>query len=170
MGDTIYCSIIPFSTLVTKVTFLFIAEGTLKTFPSVKKVTIMKHAPRFDQAHTDPRGLKPELAKFANATFDQLWFTSPYKERVQIGNHTLKVENTDSYIGKEALTRSIIEILNKEIMEPNQTKTSKSSSQDDSHLHCPQTEFQKRQTRRYNEVVRGYSPIKTQNRFSILGN
>ena len=120
-----------------------IAEGALKTYPELKKVTIIKHAPRFDQTHDDPRGLKPELAKFANATFDQLWFTSPYKERVQIGNHILEVEN--GFLGIEELTRNIIHIINNKKIEPNQN---------DSHLHCPQAEYQRIQKRKYSEVVR----------------
>ena len=65
------------------------AETALKTHPNLDKVVIMEHAPRFDSAHVDPLGLKPDLAKFANITLRQLWFISPMKNKLQIGNHRL---------------------------------------------------------------------------------
>ena len=37
------------------------AQNALITFPNLKKVVIMEHAPRFDPAHVNPLGIKPEL-------------------------------------------------------------------------------------------------------------
>ena len=67
------------------------AESALRSFPNLKKVVILKHGQRFDSPHRDPCGVKSELANFANATFDQLWFTSPFKERLQIGSQDLDI-------------------------------------------------------------------------------
>ena len=115
------------------------AETALKTHPNLDKVVIMEHAPRFDSAHVDPLGLKPDLAKFANITLRQLWFISPMKNKLQIGNHRLNYisNNVSEYYqdtkskrfdgvhmysmkGKKAYTNSLIEILNDALPSPNQ--------------------------------------------------
>ena len=46
-----------------------VAEKALTTHSSLKKVTIMNHAPRFDQENVDPLGLKTKLANYANSFF-----------------------------------------------------------------------------------------------------
>ena len=53
-----------------------VGQEALKKHPKLKYVVIMEHVPRYDLAATDPTGLKPKLAKFANSTFEQLWADS----------------------------------------------------------------------------------------------
>ena len=65
------------------------ARNALRNHPKLEKVVILEHAPRFDRADVDPQGMKPQLAKFANSTFDQLWFESPLKDKIIIGKHNL---------------------------------------------------------------------------------
>ena len=67
-----------------------LAEDSLAKNPSLKKVIIMEHTPRFDTPEADPRSLKPALARLANATLRNLWLSSPYKERIVIGLHSLE--------------------------------------------------------------------------------
>ena len=117
------------------------AHNALIPFPNLKKVVIMEHAPRFDPAHVDPLGIKPELAKFANATFSQLLFTSPLRERLAIGSHKLdcvgenirrhfqgkysrRYDGVHMYTweGKEAFTKSFIPIIKDALVLPNQRK------------------------------------------------
>ena len=45
-----------------------LAEKNLKQNPSISKVIIMEHPPRFDTPDMNPTSLKPNLAKLANAT------------------------------------------------------------------------------------------------------
>ena len=130
------------------------AESALKNFPNLKKVVILKHGERFDPPHIDPCGVKSELANFANATFDQLLFTSPFKQRIQIGSRNLDIV-------------SIIDIVRNFRTETIQAKQAK---QDDCHLNCPQSQYQKMKKRTYSQVVLENPPIKTFNRFSPLGN
>ena len=52
------------------------AQSALTNYPKLKKVVIMQHAPRYDRSDVDPLGLKPKLAMFANATFNQMWHSS----------------------------------------------------------------------------------------------
>ena len=67
-----------------------VAEKALTTHSSLKKVTIMNHAPRFDQENVDPLGLKPKLANYANSFLLELWLDSPQKENILIGSHNLQ--------------------------------------------------------------------------------
>ena len=48
-----------------------VAENAARKHPDLRKVTIMEHAPRFDENEVDPIGLKPRLAKFANSTISE---------------------------------------------------------------------------------------------------
>ena len=59
-----------------------VAEDSLKNNTQLKKVTILNHAPRFDQRNIDPMGLKPNLAIFANNYLMELWFYSPLKNNI----------------------------------------------------------------------------------------
>ena len=52
------------------------AENALKTHPKLRKVVVLEHPPRFDHVEVDPLGLKHQLAKFANMTYNQLWLAS----------------------------------------------------------------------------------------------
>ena len=150
------------------------AQIALQTFPNLQKVVIMDHAPRFDPAHVDPLGLKPELARFANATFSQLWFTSPLKEKVSIGSHKLDFvtenigihfQNTNArrhdgvhmytLKGKIAFTKSTIKALKNALSVPNQTE-----SKDQTY---------KKKTTKYQSSSNVFT-IPVSNRFENLGN
>ena len=58
--------------------------------PSLKKVLIMKHIPRYDPKDVDPLGLKPSLSHLFNSTLSELWMKSPLKEKIFIGTHNLE--------------------------------------------------------------------------------
>ena len=66
------------------------ATNAVRNNPSLQKVVIMEHAPRFDEYNVDPTGLKPELAKYANSTFYQILNSSDLKDRIVIGKHSLE--------------------------------------------------------------------------------
>ena len=67
-----------------------IAQTALTNYPNLNNVVIMQHAPRYDRADVDPTGLKPELAKFANTMFSQMLHSSPWREKITIGEHSLE--------------------------------------------------------------------------------
>ena len=64
------------------------AENALKSHPKLEKVLILEHPTWLDSKDKDPLGMKPQLAKYANTFFRQLWFESPLKNKVLIGSHT----------------------------------------------------------------------------------
>ena len=72
-----------------------LAENSLRNNPSLAKVVILEHPPRFDTADMDPTSLKPNLARLANSTFGQLWLNSPLKNKISIGQLSLE-RNGDS--------------------------------------------------------------------------
>ena len=82
-----------------------VAQAALSKHPQLKKVAILEHAPRFDTQDIDPAGLKPELAKLANATFSQLWHSSSFKHKITIGKHSL--DCPDELIAARYSTRSL---------------------------------------------------------------
>ena len=67
-----------------------IAEKALKMKPSLSKVIIMEHPPRFDTTDVDPISVKCNLARLANATLGGLWLNSPLKDKIIIGRHSLE--------------------------------------------------------------------------------
>ena len=138
-----------------------VAEQALSTHPNLKKILILEHPPRFDPQSVDPVGLKPQLAKFANLTYSQLWLSSVYKDKIKIGSHKLDCsENkfSDKYIntktnrydglhmygvdGKRAYTKNLINIF-KDLLQ-NTLETAKLTNQttDSYHRTCPQTLYQ----------------------------
>ena len=66
------------------------AQNAIMKHPELKKITIMEHPPRFDTADVDPLSLKPQLAKFANFMFRQMWSNSSWKQRIILGQHKLE--------------------------------------------------------------------------------
>ena len=161
-----------------------VAEKALTTDSSVRKVTIMNHAPRFDKANVDPLRVKSKLAIYANSFLLELWLDSPQKENILIGSHNLQCsantraeryrdEHSGRYdgvhlygsAGKQAYTESVINILLSSI-QPSSTNDDK--IRNDSHTRCPQTKYMKKQNKLYSSVAGGKGPIKTQNRFSPL--
>ena len=71
-----------------------IAETTLKQNSSITKVIIMEHPPRFDTFDVDPTSLKANLARIANAALGLLWLSSPLKDKIFIGRHSLENSGT----------------------------------------------------------------------------
>ena len=155
-----------------------VAEKALTTHSSLKKVTIMNHAPRFDQENVDPLGLKPKLANYANSFLLELWLDSPQKENILIGSHNLQCsantmtkrytdEHSGRYdgvhfygrAGKQAYTESVIDILSSSVQP---------SANDDFHTRCPKTKHTQKQNKLYSSVLGGKGPFKTQNIFSPL--
>ena len=154
-----------------------IAENALSNQPELKNVTIMNHAPRNDAPAVDPSGIKPILANYANSYLLELWLDSPMKNRIFIGSHNLDCSGntwtkryTDEQSGRydgvhlygspgqAAYTESVVNIL---------LSSFQTLANDDSHTSCPQTKYKRRT---FSSVVTGNSNIKTQNRFSTLGN
>ena len=157
------------------------AQNALKTNPLLQKVVIMEHAPRFDTTAVNPLSIKPLLAKFANATLSQLWFTSPYKNRIQIGHHKLEYTNDNveehfldsrkqrydgvhmySYAGKKAYTDSIAQIVKEVLSSSNLPKSS-------NHENCPQATFQNSQRNKTTSYSNIYT-VPVSNKFATLGN
>ena len=127
---------------------------------------------------------------FANSCLLELWLESPQKNRILIGSHNLectasqKLERyTDKrkglydgvhlygHSGKIAYTESVLNIFlsSVETSTPTTYRQARQDVSDDFHTRCPQTIYNKKQKRKYSSVVSGNRPIKTQNRFSSLG-
>ena len=53
------------------------ATNALKAKPSLRKVVIMKHIPRYDPSSVDPLSLKPALSLLFNNTLSSQWMESP---------------------------------------------------------------------------------------------
>ena len=165
---------------------LNVAEKALADHHTLKKVTLMNHAPRYDTANKDPMGMKHNLANFANSYLLELWLTSPHKDRIFIGQHKLDVSadtrmfrQTDEHSGKYdgvhyygsagsmAYTESVLNILISVFNDPSlagSKRQSKQSNDEDNHTRCPQANYK----RKFSSVVMGQPPLKTKNRFSPL--
>ena len=166
-----------------------LAERSLAQNPSLEKVIIMEHPPRFDTKYQDPMSLKPKLAKLANATLGELWFNSQHKHKIFIGQHSLessgmgashldryREQNTGKYdgvhlYGKEGRTdyaNSVNTIMMLALEGRNNININAESgtAQCDDHSNCPQSQYQRRLQAKYQ---RRYQPsISTSNRFSVL--
>ena len=168
-----------------------VAESAIRNHPELEKVVILEHPPRFDLPEIDPLGLKPQLAKFANLTFGQLWLSSSLKGKIIIGSHNLNCTTDEQFAqryrdgrskkydgvhlygshGKLAYTENLIHIL-KNVQPsklPNQTFPVNGESK---HSGCPQDKYQKTQNKTTN-TDRLYSNIYTvpvNNKFDVLGN
>ena len=174
---------------------LNVAENAIADNIALKNVTIMNHAPRYDTNDVDPIGLKQNLATFANSYMLELWLSSPRKNQIFIGSHSLDApadvrhkrqtdEHTGRYdgvhyygsAGKAAYLESVVNIL----LSSFQTKAHqlpmhrRQSRDEENHSRCPQANFmnknQKKNKRKYSSVVsgQGQQPVKTSNRFSPL--
>ena len=160
-----------------------IAVNSLKKYPSLKKVVLMEHLPRFDTPRVDPTSLKSTLARLANTTLGELWLKSPLKNRIFIGQHSLESSgageahfaryencNTGRYDGVHLYgqsgvrdyTNSVKSILMMALPEYNSKSTSTKcgTAQPNEHQYCPQTEFQNKPA---------YHPsVQPMNRFSVF--
>ena len=68
---------------------LNVAHNAIEKHPNLKQILILEHVSRFDVSNADPTGLKPKLAKFANATLSQLVNNSAMKDKIKMGKHSL---------------------------------------------------------------------------------
>ena len=162
------------------------AEKALSNHPKLRQVVILEHPPRFDTKQSDPLGLKPQLAKYANMTYGQLWLASPLKDKIQIGSHSLKYSaerytdmRTNRYDGihmygkhgRQDYTKSLIQMLknvfpaSQPSMPPNQTKPM-------NHTNCAQAKYQKqkKKTTFAQKSQNKFYNVPVNNRFNLLGN
>ena len=164
-----------------------VAEDLIKRENDIKKVLILEHPPRFDIKSRDPLSLKPELARFANSFYQQLWFESKSKHRIVLGKHNLgcseKVQldrftdrfnnrydgiHMNSKEGKIAYTESVMCILSRHVsphapsLRPRPGPDSSSNQN-----NCAQTKpMRAPQTESFSQS----SSVPVQNRFTVLGN
>ena len=156
-----------------------LAQASLEENPSLSKVIIMEHPPRFDIKDVDPTSLKHNLVKLANSTLNQLWLNSHLKDKIFIGHHSL-----ESYgVGASHLARyksqagrydgvhfygaagcadyssSVINIFSMALPIQEAT-TSGCGTAKDNHSRCPQAKYQ--------EKTKYHVSVKTQNRFGLF--
>ena len=156
------------------------AENALHVQPTLKKVVIMKHIPRYDPQVSDPLSLKPALSQMFNNLLTELWMSSPLKDRMVIGSHNIECSGAiresryrESKTGKfdgihllgnsgrKFYTLSVLNILN----------ISELTTQEYIyHKSCPQAQYTKQQ-----KNIRTSTPkqqpefvLPTYNRFSCL--
>ena len=61
-----------------------LAQKSLKSNPSLKKVLIVKSLPRYDPSTLDPSSIKSKLNKFGNTVYDRLWLKSGCPNNIHI--------------------------------------------------------------------------------------
>ena len=164
-------------------------HDALTQHKDLSKVILMEHSPRFD----DQR--KTELAVVANTILSQLWVTSPFKNKIVIGRHSLvslgigssflarykdlatgRYDGVHLYgrTGVRDYTNSVKSILMmaQEIVRPG------FSNDEDDHTNCEQARYQWRRAQ-YNQSHRyshrhvqspGVNYVSTQNRFDLFNN
>ena len=71
-----------------------IAEKAVKDNPKLK-VIIVKRLPRFDSYSIDPLGVRSELTKFANKSYDQLWFRRGGPKNIHIVSFEFDCEKSN---------------------------------------------------------------------------
>ena len=165
-----------------------VAQNALSKHKTLQKVVIMDHPNRHDVSKVDPTGLKPKLAKFANATLSRLWTSSAMKEKIVLGKHNMDSSGEsvpaiyrDSWTGRydgihmygrdgsRAYTMSVINIIQSVLPQT----SSPSSSSLFSHNTCPQARYQKSQSRNTTSGHRSAGPeysVPVSNKFDLLGN
>ena len=158
-----------------------IATNTMIEHPEIENVTIMEHAPRHDTVTSDPTGLKPRLAIFANETIEQMLNSSPMKDRIMIGKHNLscsdnmvnamyrsdrngRYDGVQFYgsLGQSLYTSSVLNIF-RAALPPTQLTSS--------HVKCEQAIYQKNKSKNFHHKSHNsnYS-VPVMNRFNVLGN
>ena len=149
------------------------AETALKNFPKLKNILIVEHPIRFDTEENDPVGIKPQLAKYANSIYAQLWLESPLKDKVlvcalNVNNRRGAKEHMHGIYGKHILTKSLIDVISNVLPS---TRPSKLPNQTSDHTNCPQAMYQRRKktTYQHNTYPNSYN-IPVYNKFSLLGN
>ena len=156
-----------------------IAENSIRSNESIKKVIILEHPPRFDTKDKDPLSLKPEFAKYANNVYTQLWLASNLKDKIVLGKHNLdcnenvrldrftdreskRYDGIHMYNGRNAYTESVLSVLTLNMS----TDGPRPRTSPSYHSTCPQTKYMNAQKAKSNSQ---YS-VPVQNRFTGLGN
>ena len=171
-----------------------VAHAALTNHPQLQKVVIMQHAPRYDRPDVDPIKLKPELAKLANSTLNQMWHSSAMRDRIMVGVHSLdcpddlldvryRDEQSGRYdgvhmygrFGMRAYTRSLLQIIQSALPKMTNSPTTPLTDDhpSDDHSTCPQTKYmnkQKKVTKPRYESNRNIYRVPVSNQFDILGN
>ena len=148
------------------------AEKALELQPSLKKVVVMKHIPRFDPISNDPLSLKTELSTLFNSTLTKSWINSKHKSNILIGEHKIECKGAKKEaryrqvgtgffdgihllgrMGKVAYTDSVLDIVEVAGL----AKSEKTIAQ---HQPSHRNTYEKEST---------YS-VTTQNRFNVLSN
>ena len=173
-----------------------IAHRALTEYPTLRKVVIFEHPPRFYDVH------KSKLVNLPNNTLNQLWCNSPFRNKIILGRHSLESSgvgaahtdrfqdyNTGRYDGVHLLgptgvrdyTGSVKNILM--LAFPNQIPAKTSARAERGNPGCPNTceqaQYQWRQARnrqthrqRAGQYLHSqgaqYGAVKTQNRFSVF--
>ena len=65
-------------------------SNALVTHPALTKAVIMNLTPRYESVEVDPHGIKAALCRLYNDTLVQLWLSSPLKDQIHIGIHSLE--------------------------------------------------------------------------------
>ena len=66
-----------------------IAEAALHDHPALRKVILMKRAPRYDPLEKDPLNLKPQLSSLADSISFGLWCESKFRDRIILGGQRI---------------------------------------------------------------------------------
>ena len=165
------------------------------TAQHVIRLYMRRSYPCLSSIQVDPIGLKPKLAMYANTYLLELWLDSPQKDKIFIGSHTLECspsQKEERYTdvhsghydgvhmygdtGNIAYTESVLNILLTAVQtsSPPDHRQAMKQVSEDFHTRCPQTKYNRSnnpsEKRSYSSVAAGKNAIKTQNRFSPLGN
>ena len=135
-----------------------VAKKAITTSPTLKKVVIMEHLPRYGS-------LEAKLVKHANKTMAHLVQSLSTQNIIQIGKHNLKIEG---------YTSSILNIISTTVLvtSPTASPPSTESASSSYHSRCPQARYQEKQRMKntkypINNMV--YS-VPACNAFDMLGN
>ena len=122
-----------------------IAENAIADHKTLKNITILDHTPRFDSKNVDPKGVKQNLAMFANSYMRELWIDSPHNKSIHVGSHTMDAPANNRNAWYMSMSRP-----------------------KEDHNTCPQAMYMNREKRLYSDVVASSKPVKTSNRFTPL--
>ena len=136
-----------------------LCENALATKATLKKIILMKQIPRYDRSDLDPLSIKQALSQIFNNTLTELWLSSPFKQKIFVGNHNIECSGgiresryrniqTGAFdgvhlygsSGRKAYTQSVLNIF----------KEAGIVEKDFDHKDCFQTKYQSKQ-RNYNK-------------------
>ena len=74
-----------------------LAEASLQSHPTLRKVILMKRTPRYDPTEGDPLNLKPQLSSLADSASFGFWCDSPFKDRIILGGQDIPTGDEHHY-------------------------------------------------------------------------